>query len=636
MRRLSRRLEEAFPGLSQILGDRLDLQLPALGSSLGLHLLLLLVLMFVVVQVRSNDATELQTAFTPAHLEDFESFEDQALAELENTRIEPVAGSLAPHLATTPVEALPDTAGKPKQDLSITSHEVKRMGSLILPQASALDRNVSIRGSGAEHTGDVEGAVDRLAVEILRRLERGPTLVVWMFDASGSLLEERQRLAQHIEKVYDHIETFDRERLASDGGLLTTVIAFGQDRKLLIDQPTDDRQAILAAIARVPLDESGIENTFSTVVDVARRFGRYKRDERAYQTMPIIVTDEVGDDDSRLEEAITLCRQFKLPVYILGSPALFGRIEGYVNYTDPKTGQTYFNLPVRQGPESVTLETFHLPFWYDGPQFEVLDAGFGPYALSRLAAATGGIYFIARMHDNRITFDPRNLAEYRPDWTSREQYLAAVARNPLRQAVIQAATFTREQLPGQPSFQFPALESPDFKDFMARNQEIVSRVQYTVDEALQVIQAVASRRDHETSRRWKAHYDLLRGRLLAMRVRCLEYNLACAKIRRDMPKFTKPKSNTWRLQPATELALKDKTARAQAEEAWMLLERVVKDHPGTPWALLAQRELKDPLGLAWVESYVPPPPPAGENNAPPRNRNQNRTPPANPAAPPKL
>ena len=39
------------------------------------------------------------------------------------------------------------------------------------------------------------------------------------------------------------------------------------------------------------------------------------------------------------------------------------------------------------------LEQIRLPFWYNGPQFDILEAGFGPYALSRLANETGGIYF---------------------------------------------------------------------------------------------------------------------------------------------------------------------------------------------------------------------------------------------------
>ena len=82
-----------------------------------------------------------------------------------------------------------------------------------------LGQNGSIKGNGAEHVGGVEGAVDRIAVEILRRLERGRTLVVWAFDASGSLQAERQKLSKHIETVYTHIRQLDENQLSADKGL---------------------------------------------------------------------------------------------------------------------------------------------------------------------------------------------------------------------------------------------------------------------------------------------------------------------------------------------------------------------------------------------------------------------------------
>jgi hypothetical protein len=72
---------------------------------------------------------------------------------------------------------------------------------------------------------------------------------------------------------------------------------------------------------------------------------------------------------------------------------------------------------------------------------------------------------------------------------------------------------------------------------------------YTVDEALGPITSAAKLRDRETSRRWQAHFDLVRSRLLAMKVRCYEYNWACARIKKEPPKFKNPKANAWRLVP---------------------------------------------------------------------------------------
>jgi len=81
------------------------------------------------------------------------------------------------------------------------------------------------------------------------------------------------------------------------------------------------------------------------------------------------------------------------------------------------------------------------------------------------------------------------------------------------------------------------------------------------------------------------------------------YNSACAKMKKDMPRFKKPDSNAWRLVPDEEIHYNEKAAAA-AKEARALLQRVVASHPGTPWALLAERELKDAFGFQWTETYV--------------------------------
>src|SRR5262249_2790209 len=161
--------------------------------------------------------------------------------------------------------------------------------------------------------------------------------------------------------------------------------------------------------------------------------------------------------------------------------------------------------------------------------------------------ATGGIYFVTRMGSTRVSFDLAGMREYRPDWVSKAQYLAAISRHPIREAVLRASLIAQQNLPGQPNLSFPAADGPAFKEAMKRNQEVVARTEYTVSASLEPINAVAKRRDHETSRRWQAHYDLIRGRLLALQVRCHEYNMACAKMMKDPKKFTRPTSNGWRL-----------------------------------------------------------------------------------------
>jgi hypothetical protein len=627
------RLEQSHPELARWFGGRLDLQLPAIGVSMVTHVALLLVFATLTYAVNSEGARAFRSAVVNTALPDFDRLDSTELVVTDGpTTLEPVAASSSPNVSPMIITAPPPAA---EQAPELKVENLGLASRVVLPSATALSQSVSIKGNGSEHVGGVEGAVDRLALEILRQMEKGRTLVVWAFDASGSLQAERQRLSKHIEQVYAHILQEDDEQRIENGGLLTMVVGFGKERKAMLPEPTTDGEAIAGAIGAVPLDATGFESTFQTVADVVRKWGKYKKDGAAYRTMIIVVTDEVGDDESHLEEAIATANAAKVPVYVLGSPALFGRVEGYMDYTDPKTGQTFRHLPVRQGPESVMIEQIRLPFWYDGPQYEILDSGFGPYALSRMAGATGGIYFVTRMGSSRASFDPIGMREYKPDWVSRAQYESAVGKHPIRQAVLMAGQITQQNLPGQPSLTFPSAEGPEFKEAMARNQEVVARISYTVDAALEPITAAARQRDRETSRRWQAHYDLARGRLLAMKIRCYEFNAACARMKRDPLKFTKPDSNAWRLVPDDEIQLGDKASSA-AEEAKALLKRVVTDHRGTPWALLAQREMKDPFGFRWVETRVPPPPKRDEAAAAKKKAMPKNNPAPRPAEVPKL
>ncbi len=546
---LLRKLDTQAPWWGNLLGNRLDQEVPAYLVSLTVHALLLVILGLVGHHVHQVVERELHSQIPDSALSGSDSTYQDLDQSAEPPSMTPAAGSFAPNLATitsapalvTAIAMAADPTAAGTVSTEVSRLDIRRATEIVLPTASMLSQAVSIKGTGAEHVEGVEGAVDRIAVEILHRLEQGRTLVIWAFDASGSLQAERQRLSKHIETIYTHISQLDENHLSINQDLLTLVVAFGQDRKAMTPKPTAELSEILEAISEVPTDETGVESTFTTVAEIIRHWGRYKDSTgQVYHPMIIVVTDEVGDDENRLEEAIDLAQRSKIPVYVLGSQSLFGRAQGYMDYVDPKTKKVWYGLEVRQGPESAMLEQIRLPFWYYGPQFDFLEAGFGPYALSRLAKATGGIYFVTRFTGRRMGFDPARMKEYQPDWARRDQYEAAIAKSPLRQAVINAAQITQQRLPGMPTLVFPAVDSPDFKDVMAANQAKAERTVYTVDEALGPITAAAKFRDRETSRRWQAHFDLIRGRLLAMKVRCYEYNWACTGSRKTLPSSKTP------------------------------------------------------------------------------------------------
>lgn len=95
------------------------------------------------------------------------------------------------------------------------------------------------------------------------------------------------------------------------------------------------------------------------------------------------------------------------------------------------------------------------------------------------------------------------------------------------------------------------------------------------------------------------------GRLLAAKVRCYEYNWACARMKRDPPALANPQSNAWKLVPDQTVQY-SAGAVAACREAQELLRRVTREHPGTSLALLAQEALKSPFSFKWAETYVEP------------------------------
>jgi hypothetical protein len=107
-------------------------------------------------------------------------------------------------------------------------------------------------------------------------------------------------------------------------------------------------------------------------------------------------------------------------------------------------------------------------------------------------------------------------------------------------------------------------------------------------------------REKLTTPRWRASYDLALGRVLALRTRAYGYNLTLADMKLNPKTFEKPDSNRWRLVQSQEIS-GGPPVRKLAKKAEDYLNRVINEHPGTPWAMIAQRELNTPLGWEWQE-----------------------------------
>ena len=514
-----------------------------------------------------------------------------------------------------------------------------------------------VQGDSSVGTTGAVGALDRITHEIMTSVELQPTLVVWLFDQSGSLRKERKKILSRFYDIYDELGVIEASKNPAfkrhkDKPLLTSVVGFGKSSHLLTEKPTDNIDEIINAVEAIQDDSSGEENVFQSVIMCAEKFRTYRTARNGGRNVMIVVfTDESGDDIDKLDNAINLCRKLAMPIYVVGRPAPFGRQQAYVKWIDPDPDfdQRPQLVPVRLGPESLLPERLKLRFARSGGGDDFLDSGYGPYGLTRLCYETGGLYFAAHpnRHEGRSIsrgetsnlaahfstfFNTDVMRKYQPDYLSTQEYMHRLRSNPARGALVAAAEYSWTQPIEDIRTRFPKRDEASLARILSLAQRNAAIRQPRIDQICQTLKAGERGRAALESLRWKAGYDLAMGRALASKARTDGYNAMLAKIKQGAT-FTKEKNNTWILVAESEFA--NTSLESIAKKAQMYLDRVMEEHPDTPWALLASRELKVPLGWRWEEGYTYMPPVVEVNNNNPPVPNRIRERPRRPAAPPR-
>lgn len=486
--------------------------------------------------------------------------------------------------------------------------------------------NLIVRGVGAVGTTGSRGAVDRLTGEILHSLEQRSTLVIWLFDRSGSLTKQREQIVSRFDRVYEElgvaVGSVDPEADEEEAPLLTAVAAFGAGVEFVTPRPTADVEAIKQAVRSISPDESGEENVFGAVFESVQKHKRYRLRKPRRNVMIIVLTDEAGDDVAQLDRTVDFCRKMQAQVYVVGAPAPFGRLEAYVRYVDPdpEYDQSPQYLPVRQGPETLLPERLRLGYFgrgdFDGP---MLDSGFGPFGLTRLTAETGGFYIA--VHPLRVDagranrrgggdhmasnldffFDERLMRRYRPDYIPVAEYRRRLQTNRARKALVDAAQLSWTAPLENVRREFPKLEEAQFAEDLTRAQRAAAILEPRLEQLVGTLRRGEADRKKLDSARWEAGFDLAMGRALATKVRAEGYNAMLAMAKQGM-EFTTGKKDTWIIAPTDRIATGSR-AEQEAEQAKAYLTRVTEEHEGTPWALLAKRELDRPLGWQWKDEF---------------------------------
>ena len=598
----------------------LSRDLPALAASLVLHVVLLLTLALVGVATPPPTRPAVTVIETPLERDEEIDLAPQEMIVSDmpaetgaagEDQSADVAQSLAPVLdavSMTPAEAIPELVG----DIQVDPLDE-------LPTATEIDETIVVRGAVGATTSGAAGAVDRLTAEIDASLRQRPTVVVWVFDQSVSLSAQRKEIASRLERVFQELGADRSQRHRPD--LQNLVVAFGKNVSLVTKKPTDDVAEVIRAIDAVPVDDSGVEMTFAAIRAAADSARIYRTSAPKKNVMIVAFTDEVGNDQQLADQTAQHCRKLGIPVYVVGVPAPFGMREVRMKYVefDPKfdAGEDEQWAVIEQGPETLFPEVVRVRS--GAREDEAIDSGFGPFSLSKLCAETGGIYF--RVHPNsgergRVTnqmvapmasqiryfFDPDVMHAYQPDYVSAAKLQQDIAANVAKRALVEAARSTEIRPMESPVMTFPRRDEPSLAGLLSEAQKAAAKAQPQIDALHATLTAGAAGRVAIKERRWQAGYDLALGRVLAAKVRTDAYNQMLAQAKLGM-KFQDEKSDTWQLEPSDDVTVGSQTEKL-AKQATELLEGVVHDHTGTPWAQLAATELRTPLGYRWTERFT--------------------------------
>lgn len=493
-------------------------------------------------------------------------------------------------------------------------------------------------GAMVEGYGAAMGVITQ---ELIRIMRQQKVTVVWMFDESGSLEDDRKEIRENYMRVYEElgIAAKQDEDLRSRRGapmLLTVVASYGKSLNVHTKKPTDNPELVKAAIDAVPIDQSGEENMCRSVAGI---IAKYKGMAKQRKLVVIVVTDESGDDGAtqNLEVAVQTARSANCPIYVMGRESMFGYPYAHQRWTyedKAKNIKEDFWIRVRRGPETAYPEALQ----WDGlhGRWDAQSAGFGPYEQVRMARESGGIFFVlpgneknlvGRMANDKRKYDFLAIREYTPLLLDRETYKKERSKSKFRATlfnVIERLNPSENKLlfdahDAQLNIRrehYPLLPAP-FREEAAKQVQKAARAMGLIDVALGMLDDIREDRAREASLRWRAAYDLADAQLRIFKLRLYQFLLAMDQHANNMPNPKNPKSNEWnfwrnrkkivpdeaqyaRLQSAFGLKMdREEYLAAQQEgeaEAIKLLDDVIQAHPGTPWARRAQQEKSDGIG----------------------------------------
>ena len=623
---------------------------PSIVVSLVVHVVVLFALTMIPVLIPSmTPDILLESVFS----EELPKEQMEQELELETKPAESL-NVIAGGTPSTTVGAAAQPASAP---VDVQKAKVLNEANVEAPRVEAMqltDEVMTAELGEGEITGEVGAMVEGygaamgiITQELMRMMRKQKVLVIWLFDESGSLEDDRKEIRENYMRVYDELGiavSQDKKLRRDEDQLLTVVASYGESIHEHTRRPESDPELVKAAIDKIQVDETGKENMCRSVAAIINKNKSFAtRGKRKLAV--IIVSDESGDDGDYVESAVVAARQAKAPVYVMGRESMFGyptARQDYVYEDKAKGIREVFHLPIRRGPETAYPECLQ----WDGlhGRWDGQAAGFGPYEQVRMARETGGIFFVlpgkeASLHrsSDQRKYDFLAIREYTPLLLSRVKYIEdretsafrktlweIIRRlNPTKNTLLFGDTYDREL--NIRRLHFPIMLEP-FKQEAGRQAVKAAKAMLLINEALTLLENVKPQRATESSQRWRAGYDLASAQLHMFRLRLFQYLLQVDNHVHNMPKPKNPKSNVWNIGGGKTMVPDDEqfarldsafhTGMSREEYNKMVVEEqklttellnfVIEQHPGTPWAHRAEREKRDGFGYGIREAIYDP------------------------------
>lgn len=508
------------------------------------------------------------------------------------------------------------------------------LSDLAMPSDQIIGEDLGEGEISGEVGAMVEGygaAMGIITQEIVRMMRQNKVTVIWLFDESASLEDDRKEIRENYQRVYDELGIAAKQDEELKRGrseqLLTIVASYGAEIHEHTVRPTADIEQVKAAIDKVPVDKSGQENMCQSIAAVINKYKQTAiRGKRKLAV--IVVSDESGDDGQFVEQAVAEARAAKAPVYFLGRESTFGFPYAHQRWVDEPT-QEEFWIRIRRGPETPFPECLQWNGLHS--RWDVQNAGFGPYEQVRIAHETGGIFFVLPGEETTLVgadanerrkYDFHSMREYQPDLISRPAYVQQRGTSKFRTAlweVIATLNPNNETLLFSRHDPLLNLQNEHFKlnpqEFRQQAIEQVSRAARSMnltDEGIALLESIRPLRAQEPSLRWRASYDLAVAQLYIFRLRLYQYLLAIDVHANNMPAPQNPRSNEWnfwwggqpivpdeqqfeRLKKSFQMKMtREEYVEMVKNEEKTAMERirsVVTEHAGTPWSRRAETEI---------------------------------------------